>query len=184
VVDAIELRAEEFHLLAGDEVLTTLSLSDTETSVTELSGLLGQPLTERVTPESTGNYCTIPHTSYRWGDALLLLDFDEGNDILSDFDVRILASTVPGSSSSVPIALRAAGGVTIGDDVTSQLESTPELSESYEWEGVTHSVLILEQGYFEEDLEDGAIYGVAAFTEDGIVDTLGSPVPIHSSADC
>jgi hypothetical protein len=183
VVDAIELHAEEFQLFAGDEVVATLSLSDTETSVADLSELLGQPHTESVTPESTGNYCTIPHTSYLWGDALLLLDFDEGNDILSDYDVRIRASTVA-SASAEPVALRAAGGVTIGDDISAQLQATPDLWESFEMDGVTHSILILERGFIDLESDDGAIFGVAAFSEDGIVDTLGSPVPIHSSADC
>ena len=180
-VDVIELHAEDIRLFAGSDLVMTLPLSDAPTTVAELDKLLGPPITEVVPDDPNGAYCVLPHTSYEWSGALRIIDM-ESTDRLSDYEVRILARTVAAGAST--ITLRSAGGVAVGDDISALENSRPDMVESFDYDGVTHSVLILEPGFADKVLNSDAVFGVAAFSGNSVVQVIGSPVPIRSTQDC
>lgn len=176
-VDSIELNAENFTLRSGTTDIATLPLSDTSGTLATLTTVLGEPTVTVTTPDPV-HYCTLPNTSYKWGSGLSILTWTSGKP--AGFDVRLLSPDVPSATNS-SLTLSATGGVKVGDDISAQLAQAPDtMKQSSTYEGSTSSVLILQRGYPDQKF----VTGVAAFTDDGIVKAIGTPIPVHSNQDC
>lgn len=181
-VNTLRLNAETIDLLAGAESIRSLPLSDTEGTLAALTRVFGAPVV-KVTTADSQHVCTLPNTRYSWNEELILVKWTSGDP--AGYEVRLLGGPLEGSSGragiSGAVALTATGGVKVGDDISALIARTPwELKDSGSLDGVTHATVILQQGY--RDRADTT--GVAAFTDNGIVTAIGTPVPVHSNQDC
>lgn len=196
-VDTIRLNAETVDLLSGADKVSTLPLSDTSDdssgTLATLNALLGDPRVT-VTQADPQQVCTIPNTRYDWNDQLILVRWTSGDP--AGFDVRLLSDHfqnptsggggdggdgASGGDGGGAIALTATGDVAVGDDIGDLIAVTPaDLIDTWSADGVSHHTVILQQGY--RSRPDTT--GVAAFTDGDVVTTIGTPVPVHSNADC
>lgn len=170
VADQLDLRAETVATLDDENLVGEASLTDAAAVVALLTELLGAPTTERV---ELGE-CVRPADVYRWGDDVTLTDSDD--DILGDASLRILTGQLV-SADGEPIAVTAGGGVQVGDDVSALIAS----ADPAEVEGFsTSAIVIVDRGWPDE----GFAAGAAAFTDNGIVRNIGTPIPVNSGLGC
>jgi hypothetical protein len=184
-IDRVELDAEEFRLWAGSALVSSVSLDDTGAAVAALTPVLGEP--EVV--EHPEEVCSAPWTTYEWGDALLLNDREQ--DLYTEFDafIREPAHT---TGDGRRISLEGPAGISVGGELVTMIGETPDtLKQSWDNEGRTDWVVILQQGFAGEGevgmvgLDGGiAAAGVGASTEGTTVSTIISPMVVHSSRDC
>lgn len=181
-VDTLRLNAETIDLLADSHEVRSLPLTDASGTLAALTRVLGAPAV-KVTTADPQHVCTLPSTRYSWNEELVLVKWTSGEP--AGYEVRLLGGPLEGNSGragvSGAVALTATGGVKVGDDISAVIARTPpELQDSWSLDGVTHHTVILQQGY--RDRADTT--GVAAFTDEGVVTAIGTPVPVHSDQDC
>ncbi|KQO59717.1 hypothetical protein [Curtobacterium sp. Leaf261] len=183
--DTIQLDAEQLAL-TGPDLLRTRSMRDTDGTIATLTALLGRPkVTQTVVGD--GAHCVPASTSYTWGGALRIIDLATTAAAGNGYDVRILAASVRSRSGST-IHLQGPDGVSVGDDIADRVGAAPDTDkESYGSDGDADWQIVLERGWSragDGDRTRDGVNGVSAITSGTTVTVLGSPMPVHSSADC
>ncbi|MFZ7088798.1 hypothetical protein [Curtobacterium sp. RRHDQ10] len=185
LVDTIQLDAEQLMLTGRHDALRTASMRDAKGTVALLTRLLGRPRTTTTTI-GDGGHCVPASTSYTWGGAIRVVDLAQRSGVGNDYDVRILAASVR-SRSGAEIRLQGPDGVAVGQDIAARIGATPDTDkESYGSDGAENWQVVLERGWSSGSGagDAGGVNGVSAITTGTTVAVLGSPMPVHSAADC
>jgi hypothetical protein len=194
LTDTVQLDAQQLLLTGPDDTMRTASMRDAKGTVALLTKLLGRPKTTQ-TAVGDGGHCVPASTSYTWGGALRVIDLAKPSRVGNDYDVRILASSVR-ARSGAEIRLQGPDGITIGQDIADRIAATPDTDkQAYASDGVDNWQVVLERGWGSDSASDAtgaaaavegveAVNGVSAITTGTTVAVLGSPMPVHSTADC
>lgn len=200
LTDTIQLDAQQLLLTGPDDTMRTASMRDAKGTVALLTKLLGRPKTTQ-TAVGDGGHCVPASTSYTWGGALRIVDLAKPSSVGNDYDVRVLAASVR-SRSGADIRLQGPDGIAVGQDIAERIAATPDTDkQSYASDGVDNWQVVLERGWGSDsaseadatgtengtgatEVNGAEVNGVSAITTGTTVAVLGSPMPVHSTADC
>ncbi len=170
-VDTIVVAADSLVLVTDGVEVARLEATDVIGTVGGLRGVLGDP----IVTDFPAAECTSPFTRYSWGDAITI--DDRADDFLGDYSARFFRGEAVGDPSGRLIPIEGPNGERVGDDIAAYIEArSPELVEGF----AEASIVLLARGW--DDVEFPA--GVAAFTENDIVQNIGMPIGVNSGIDC